>query len=177
VPVLGVVEAGVEAVLAAKPASVAVLGTRATIASEAYRRELHRRDPALRVVGVACPLFVPLVEEGLADHPICQQAVELYLAPLRAEPPDVVLLGCTHYPLLKPVLQDYLPGVAIIDSAAACAEHTRKFLAARKIAASPRARGEESFFVTDLPTVFFRQARRFLGRDLDHVEKVRVDKP
>jgi glutamate racemase len=176
VPVLGVVEAGAAAVLAAGPVRVAVLGTRATIASEAYRCEIQRRNPAVRVEGIACPLFVPIVEEGLTEHPICGQALELYLSPLRTSPPDAVLLGCTHYPLLRGALRVWLPErTAIIDSAEACAAYVRGFIAEHALAADPEALGSERFFVTDLPAVFSRQAARFLGRDLPHVEKIRIE--
>jgi glutamate racemase len=175
IPVIGVVEAGAAAVLAAATESVTVLGTRATTASEAYRREIHRRNPAIRVAGIACPLFVPIVEEGLTDHPMCTLAMDLYLAPLRETAPDAILLGCTHYPLLAPALRAWLPATtAIIDSAEACASFVCAYLAEHRLAADPRSVGGERFFVTDLPAVFSKQARRFLGRDLEHVEKIRL---
>ncbi len=101
VPVLGVIECGVDSCLAENPRSAAVIGTRATINSDSYRKMIHARNPQVIVQSIACPLFVPLAEEGLYEHQIARTAVDLYLSGLKNSPPDVILLGCTHYPLLR----------------------------------------------------------------------------
>ncbi len=175
IPSLGVLEAGVEAALKASPRRIAILGTRATVNSDAYRRALHSRNPALIVESIACPLFVPLVEEGLTSHPLALGAFDHYLSRLKKSPPDVLVLGCTHYPLLREALASYLPGVDIVDSANACSEHLKGFLTERGLAASPGKPSEERYYVTDLSSDFYSQASRFLGYRASHVEKVALD--
>jgi len=177
IPSLGVLEAGVESALKESPKRIAVLGTRATVNSDAYRRALHARNPSLIVESVACPLFVPLVEEGLTSHPLALGAFEHYLSRLKKSSPDVLLLGCTHYPLLKEALSSYLPGVKIVDSANACAERLKGFLAERGLTASAGNFSEERYYVTDLSSDFYSQASRFLGYKAGHVEKVVLEQP
>lgn len=174
-PVVGVLEAGVEAALAEKPRRIAVLGTRGTINSDAYRRRLHAKDASLIVESVACPLFVPLVEEGLTRHKLALEAFEHYLSKLKASPPDLLLLGCTHYPLLKEALSEYLPGVKIVDSANACASYMKSFLSKSSLAASAGNASGERYYVTDLSADFQTQASRFLGYRAGYVEKVSLE--
>lgn len=176
VPVIGVLEAGIDACLKEEPESVAVIATRATIKSDAYRRELHRHNPEITVKSIACPLFVPIVEEGLTEHKICSLAMELYLKPLLADPPALLLLACTHYPLLREPLKSYLPaGVKIIDSATACAKYTADYLRKNKLAAKSSSAGIERFYVTDMSSAFYGQAKKFFGCELEHVEKIAID--
>lgn len=176
ISVIGVLEAGIDACLEEKPESVAVIGTRATIKSDAYRREIHRHSPEITVKSIACPLFVPIVEEGLTEHKICSLAMELYLKPLLTNPPDLLLLACTHYPLLEEALKSYLPEkIKIIDSATACAKFTADYLRENNLAAKSSSAGTERFYVTDMSSAFYRQAKRFFGCDLEHVEKIAID--
>ena len=175
IPVLGVLEAGVEAALAERPHRIAVLGTRGTINSDSYRRQLHAKDPSLIVESIACPLFVPLVEEGLTKHRLAEAAFDHYLSKLKDNPPDVLLLGCTHYPLLKEALSEYLPGVRIVDSANACASYLKGFLSSRNLAASAGNVSGERYYVTDLSADFQAQASRFLGYKAGYVEKVSLE--
>ncbi len=173
VPVLGVLEAGVEACLAENPSRVTIIGTNATVRSDAYRREIHARNPQIGVSSVPCPLFVPIVEDGLAASQICEMAVRHYLEPYMTPPPEILLLACTHYPLLKGALLKCLPpGIKIIDSAEACAKFAERFLAQNGLSASDKLTGTERYFVTDMPSAFLKQARRFLGRDLENFEKI-----
>jgi len=119
VPVIGVIDPGARAAASAtRNGGVGVIGTAGTVASGAYRRALLALRPELRVVEQACPLFVPLVEEGWFGHPATRLVAEEYLAPVRAADIDTLVLGCTHYPLLAPLLAEVLgPGVTLIDSA------------------------------------------------------------
>lgn len=173
VPIIDVLTAGVNACLEAAPHYVAVLGTKATVNSDAYRREIQKVNPAIAVKSIACPLFVPLVEEGLTEHELTNKVSEYYLAGLKDNPPDILLLGCTHYPLLKKCLSFYLPpSVRIIDSAIACAEHAAAFLKDNKLAAGTCKKGEERFYVTDMAADFYVQASRFLGYRVGIVEKI-----
>ena len=175
VPVIGVLDAGVRACLRAKPKYVAVIGTRATVSSDAYRREIHAVNPEINIRTIACPLFVPIVEEGLADSEICRLTIDFYLNSLKKETPDMLLLACTHYPLLKKSLQSYLrKKVRIIDSAEACAKFAEEYLEKNFLSASKRTSGTERFYVTDMPDSFFKQAKKFLGRDLEHFQKVSI---
>ncbi len=175
VPVIGVLEAGVSACLKAKPRSVAVIGTRATASSDSYRRGIHAVDHGISIRTIACPLFVPIVEEGLADNEISRLTIEFYLKPLKKELPDMLLLACTHYPLLKKSLQNFLSKkVRIVDSAEACAKFAEEYLKKNSLSASKSSTGTERFYVTDMPDSFFKQAKKFLGRDLEHFQKVSI---
>ena len=152
-----------------------VLGTRATVNSDAYRRSLHGISPGMVVESIACPLFVPLVEEGLTSESLTQAVLSHYLGHLLSAPPDIVLLGCTHYPLLMGHLKSYLPAsVRIVDSASACASYATQYLKEKGLAASPRNIGGEKFYVTDLSSDFYNQASRFLGHKIAYVEKSSV---
>jgi glutamate racemase len=173
IPVLDVIEAGACAALATSTTrAIGVIGTPTTINSNAYARRMHELDPAVRVYSQACPLFVPLVEEGWLDHPVTRLTAHEYLKPVLAEEVDSLVLGCTHYPLLKPLLKDVVgSGVRLVDSAITTAE-----LAAQKLQslgiASPRSTvGGNRFVVTDVPLRFQTIGERFLGRSLGVVEK------
>ncbi|MFN3986864.1 MAG: glutamate racemase [Rhodocyclaceae bacterium] len=172
-PVIDVIEAGaLAAVLQTRTRGVGVIGTPTTINSNAYARRMHLEDPALRVYSQACPLFVPLVEEGWLDHPVTRMTAQEYLRPVLAEDIDTLVLGCTHYPLLKPLLKDVAgPGVQLVDSAVTTAE----LAAARLHALGLLSRAGEPdyrFFVTDIPLRFQTIGERFLGRSLGNVERV-----
>jgi glutamate racemase len=173
-PLVSVLEAGVAACLEEPvPERLAVLGTKATVSSDAYRRGIHRVRRDVLVESVACPLFVPLAEEGLTEGPVAGMIAEHYLRPLRENPPDIVLLGCTHYPLLQKNIAECLgPKPRIIDSATACADFTVRFLEKNSLRASARKKGSEKFFVTDMPADFFRTAARFFGSMVGGVEKI-----
>lgn len=176
VPVLGVIEAGALcAVEATKTKQVAVIGTPTTINSNAYARTIHQNDPAIRVFSQACPLFVPLVEEGWLDHPVTRLTAQEYLKPILAEHVDTLVLGCTHYPLIKGLLQDIVgPFIHLVDSAEAMAEITANLLQKKGLANPLRIPPEYRFCVSDVPFRFQTIAERFLGRSLGHVEVVKL---
>ncbi|MFT7519342.1 MAG: glutamate racemase [Kiritimatiellia bacterium] len=162
VPVFGVIEPGVKTALAAhSTGAIAVLGTEGTIRGGAYQRALHDALPDLEVHSIACPLFVPLAEEGWIDGEVPQLVAERYLGHLRGKV-DTVILGCTHYPLFKPVISRVLPGATLVDSAQATAESVRLLLAASRSA--PSNPGKREFLVTDHVERFCRVGEIFLQR-------------
>ena len=162
-PLGGVIVAGVEAILATGLRKVAVLGTRGTIASGAYEKALLAADPRLIVRSISCPLFVPVIEEGVTGGEIVRSVFDLYLSQLLRDPPDVVLLGCTHYPLFRPALTRYLPAdTLILDSADAAADYLRRMLERNGLSAEPGRTGTAQYYVTDRTPGFERLARRFL---------------
>ena len=174
IPVLDVIEAGARAALADSPGRrVGVIGTPTTINSNAYARRMHELDPSVRVYSQACPLFVPLVEEGWLDHEVTRLTAQEYLRPVLAEDVDSLVLGCTHYPLLKPLLRDVAgPRVRLIDSAVTTAEFAAQRLQQDGLARSGSGPAVYRFVVSDVPLRFQTIGERFLGRSLGEVEKV-----
>jgi glutamate racemase len=180
VPVVGVVEPGAHAAAAAtKNRKIVVIGTEATVSSHAYRKALEARG--LEAREKACPLLVPLVEEGWVEHGVTEQVARIYLAEAFTDgfrEADTLVLGCTHYPLLKPLLQRVTPGhVRIVDSA----ESTARAVAAQFRQLVPPAPGDAEerratprlkFFATDSTEKFRRLGERFLGHRIEHVEHV-----
>ncbi len=175
VPTWGVIEPGAERAAAASRGRVGVIATAATVRSDAYGRALRRLRPALEVASLACPLFVPLVEEGWHDDPVTEQVAARYLEPLLAGRIDTLVLGCTHYPLLRRVLERVAgPEVLLIDSAAAVAEAVAVDLERLGLTARSPASGLR-LCVTDAGPSFQELARRILGRpdlELEWVEVV-----
>ena len=165
------------AVAATRNATVGVIGTPTTINSNTYALRIHALRGDVRVHSQACALFVPLVEEGWLDHPVTRLTAEEYLKPVLAEGVDTLVLGCTHYPLLKPVLADIAgPQVRIVDSAVTTAEQAARVLdGAEGLRAGAGSVPRHRFYVTDVPLRFQTIAERFLGRALPEV--VRVDVP
>lgn len=179
VPVVGVVEPGAEtAASATKNRKIVVIGTEATVSSHAYRKALEVRGLIAREK--ACPLLVPLVEEGWVEHPVTEQVARIYLAEAFAEgfhDADVLVLACTHYPLLKPLLQRVTPPhVRIVDSAESTAQvvasHLMQLLPANPKSEERRAAARLKFFVTDSTEKFRRLGERFLGHAIDGVQHV-----
>ena len=167
VPAIGVIGPGARAAVARSASKrIGVIGTRATIHSGAYALAIHAIAPDAEVVSRPCPLFVPLAEEGWTDDDIARRVAERYLDPLRKANIDTLVLGCTHYPLLKSTLQRVAgDGVALVDSAESVAAEVRARLDAdRDRAAPPGTAPLRRFFVTDAPGPFADVAARFLGR-------------
>ena len=175
VPVLGVIEAGALcAVEATKTKQVAVIGTPTTINSNAYARTIHQHDPSIRVFSQACPLFVPLVEEGWLDHPVTRLTAQEYLKPVLAQNIDTLVLGCTHYPLLAPLLQQVAgDSIRLVDSAATTAERVAALLERDRLLNPGDNLPQHRFFVTDVPQRFQAVGERFLGRLLPEIEVVK----
>ncbi len=177
-PVLPVIEPGARAAVAATRAGrVGVLATAATIASGAYTRAVATMSTRCEVVGQPAPLLVPLAEEGWTEGEVPRLAARRYLEPLARANVDVIVLGCTHYPLLREVIEheahDLMgPDVRIVDSAAAVAQDVHAFLHGRGLARESTAAGRLHLAVTDIPKTFAEVARRFLGQDARDVEQV-----
>ncbi|MBO1319095.1 glutamate racemase [Acanthopleuribacter pedis] len=164
IPLYGVIEPGARAATAACPGGVVgVLATRATVASDAYRQALMRLNPEVQVVSQACPLLVPLVEEGWADDPVTEMVLQRYLAePLHANV-AALILGCTHYPVLKHVVQRLVgPHIQVIDSAQTTAQVVRDDLAAGRIPKSTNSGGIK-VFTTDMSPAFRDLGARILA--------------
>ena len=179
VPVIGVVEPGAEqASAASKNRRVVVIGTEATVSSHAYLKALQRR--AIEAREKACPLLVPLVEEGWVEHAVTEQVARIYLQDAFGDGfqgADVLVLGCTHYPLIKPLLRRVAPAhVSIVDSAEstarAVASRLRQLVPAKAEAEERRAFPRIKFFATDSVEKFRRLGERFLGRAIEDVGHV-----
>ncbi|HNQ34725.1 MAG TPA: glutamate racemase [bacterium] len=181
---VGMLEPGVRAALKeTRHGRIGVIGTSATVKSGAYARELTRRNPRLKVFSQACPLFVPLVEEGFLSGPVTEQVIAQYLAPLKRKKVDTVILGCTHYPMLKREIGRFLgDGVALIDPSEAVVEDIRLNLAGqpgRPVrttgAAGTRSGRKLQIYLTDLTPNFRRVAKAFLGKPILNLRKVGID--
>jgi glutamate racemase len=175
VPVLGVIHAGARlAASESRTQRIGVIGTQATINSNAYHHEIHREMPSAQVFSKACPLFVPLAEEGFARHDATRLIAKDYLAPLLAEHIDTLVLGCTHYPILREVISEVTgSGVTIIDSAEAIAREVQSLLAENALL-NTVSDGSRRLMVSDVPQKFKTVAEQFLGFALPDVELVAV---
>ena len=173
VPLIGVISSGVrEAVYATQNKRIGVIGTRGTIRSHTYETEIKQLDPSVKVFAVACPLFVPFVEEGWLKERVVLEVAKTYLEPLKDAHVDTVILGCTHYPLLKPVIREVLgKEVRLIDSAKQVAMEVKKILTTEGLLSDGR-RGRHKFYVSDNPEWFNELASRFLGQPLKNIAKV-----
>jgi glutamate racemase len=148
-----------------------VIGTEGTIRSKAYSTAIKRLEPNAKVFSLACPLFVPIVEEGWQDHPIALRIVQEYLKPMKDNNIDTLVLGCTHYPLLSHVIQKYLgEKVKLVDSADAIGEHLQELLSVEQDGQP----GKDSFFVSDNEDKFASIASRILGTELNALKRVQL---
>ena len=174
IPVIGVIDPGAQVAAArTRGGTIAVLGTPATVASAAYQKALARLAPLAPVVARACPLFVPLAEEGWTEGEVPRLVAERYLADLRRLGVDTAVLGCTHYPLLSGTIAEVLgPQVAIVDSAAAVSEAVAALLQAKRLLRAADDTAHHRTLCTDVPDRFRAVAERFLGRPVREVELV-----
>jgi glutamate racemase len=173
VPVIGVIEPGVRrAIKSTKNSKVGVIGTEATIQSGAYTRALKAVNPEIEVYSRACPLFVPLVEEGWTENEVVEMTAKAYLGSLKQSGIDTLILGCTHYPLLKKAIRKFMGSdVRLVDSAEETAKEVESIL--RKEAIARKAgKGAHSFFVTDAPDRFVKVGRRFLGEKVESAVRI-----
>lgn len=176
VPVLDVIDAGARnAVAATRNGHIGVIATPATVNANAYARAVHALNADARVYSQACPLLVPLVEEGWLDHPVTRLTVQEYLKPVLAEGIDTLVLGCTHYPLLKPLLaQEIGSAIKLVDSAVSVADQVAMKLAELDLANPQRGEANYRYYVTDIPLRFQTMGERFLGRSLRQLEMVQI---
>jgi glutamate racemase len=175
VPVLDVIAAGArKAIEETTSKHVGVIGTPATINSNAYARAIHEHDPDIRVFSQACPLFVPLVEEGWWHHAVTRLTAQEYLRPVLAEHVDTLVLGCTHYPVIKSLIREIVgQDIRLVDSAEAMADITANLLHDMHLGNPQRNPPEYRFYVTDVPYHFQTIGEGLLGRTLSRVELVK----
>jgi len=177
VPVVGVIEPGARrAVEVTRSGRIGVIGTAGTIRSSAYTRAIKRLQPEAEVLTRACPLFVPLAEEGWTDNQVARLTAKTYLQELKEAEVDTLVLGCTHYPLLKPMIADIMgPGVTLVDSAEETARTVAVILADKHLLRPPAEKGNHNYYVSDIPAGFVRVGNRFLGGKLGDVFQVSLD--
>jgi len=173
-PVIGVIEPGaVASVGTTKNKRIAVIGTTATISSKAYEKKIKSLEQTIEVYSKACPLFVPIVEEGWFNHKIAYLAAEEYLTELKRYSIDTLVLGCTHYPLLKDTIQKVMgEKVKLIDSGVETARVVKKVLEENDLLNQSDLRPYYKFFVSDLPQQFKKIGEMFLGREIENLIKI-----
>lgn len=171
IPVIGMIDPGAEsAVQSTKNGRIGVLGTKGTIYSQSYQNAILKRDPKAQVFPVACPLFVPLVEEGCLDHPATRLIVQEYLRPLKEQRIDTLLLGCTHYPMLRELIRSEVgDGVTIVDSAVSCAKAVVEMLSEKELCTKNRNEPNYRYYVSDDPKKFQLMGSSFLGMPIEAV--------
>lgn len=170
-PVLDVIAAGAQAaLLATRNHHIGVIATSTTVNSNAYARAIHSKAPETRILSQSSPLLVPLVEEGWLDHEVTRLTVREYLKPLLTDPIDTLVLGCTHYPLLKPLLKQEAPNITLVDSSTTTAEATAHALAEAGLLNPNNPSPDYRFYVSDIPLRFQTIGERFLGRSLEQIE-------
>jgi glutamate racemase len=172
VPVIGVIKPGAQAAIAVtRNRHVGVIGTRATIKSGAYERALRTLDPKIDISSQACPLLVPLIEEGWLEDELTDRAIARYLEPLVREGIDTLVLGCTHYPLLADAIARFLAdNVALVDSAKNCAAAVQQLLDRQSLRAPTGSSGGLEVALTDAPDNFLRVAREALQLQIGEVQ-------
>lgn len=173
-PVIGVIIPGAEAaVQASNKKRIGVIGTLGTIYSNAYTHAIRQIDSTVKVFGQPCPLFVPLAEEGWIDHKASELIAKEYLFPLTLEKIDTLVLGCTHYPILRRIIEKALQNnVTLIDSGEATALHVKKLLEELHLENSSTMKANLQFYVSDVPHKFAEIGERFLGTTLGKVHRV-----
>jgi glutamate racemase len=177
IPIIGMIEPGANLALeTTKNGKIGVIGTNATINNKAYSEKLKQLDPKIQVFEKACPLFVPIAEEGWLDHPATKLVAKEYLQDFIDNGVDTLVLGCTHYPLLSETIQEIIgKNVTLIDSGFAASLQVENHLKGRGIRNDSVQLGQKEFYVSDLPDKFKLLAERFLGSELTHIEKIDVE--
>ena len=171
----GVVEAGVHMALEASEGKIGVIGTEATVQSERYPQLLHEARQSLEVYQRACPLFVPLVEDGWAEHPVTKQVATEYLSPLLQKGIDSLILGCTHYPMLMKTIGEVVGEEVKLINPAKEAARRMGVLLEKKGLEAPQKAGEYAFFVSDDPQRMQHMAQMFLKYEVKQVEKIDIE--
>jgi len=177
VPIIGMIEPGARmACMETKNKRVGVIGTRATVSNQAYSKAIKKIDHSIKVFEQACPLFVPLAEEGWINHKATYEIAAEYLKELKKIEIDTLVLGCTHYPILAEVIQEIFGDkVKLIDSGIAAAESVKVELDRFNLHTNNFAMGNHSFYVSDIPMKFKEVAELFLGRPISDVQKVDLE--
>ena len=177
VPVIGVLEPGARAAATiSRKKRIGIIGTAATIRSNSYQKEIKAIAPESQVIQQACPLFVPMVEEGWTEDDVTYLVAKRYLHVLQDNEVDTVILGCTHYPLLRTIIQKTLgPSVQLVDSGIETAITVKRTLQEKTISASVNHHAKYYFYLSDMPYKFQEIAERFLERTVPHVETINFD--
>lgn len=177
IPVIGMIEPGSKLALRESGnGQIGVIGTNATINNKAYSQELKKLNPKLKVFEKACPLFVPIAEEGWIDHKATELIAREYLTELKSKKIDSLVLGCTHYPILADVIQKVMgKSVKLVDSGTPAAHLVEEYLNGRGLRNISNQIGKREFYVSDIPSRFKEIAERFLGRKITHLHKVELD--
>lgn len=171
IPVIGVIEPGARAAATStKNKRVGVIGTEATIKSSAYMKAIKALNKDIDVFGLSCPLFVPLAEEGWTNDVIAQLVAKKYLKDIIDMGVDTLVLGCTHYPLLKGVIKEIMSDVYLVDSAIETAKVVKDVLQTQRSMGSKQ--GKQKFYVTDSPEKFISVGERFLGHKIENIKKI-----
>jgi len=173
-PMIGVIDPGAKAALGVTlRRRIGVIGTEGTIKSCSYAKAIKRLDAGARIFNAACPLFVPLVEEGWITHPVTASVAREYISPLARKGIDTLLLGCTHYPLIKDTIKRAAgKGITLIDSATTAAVEVAATLKNLSLYSNRKSGGKCSFYVSDSPAKFKKLGQRFMGRAITTVRKV-----
>ena len=177
IPVVGVIEPGARrAVEVTRNGMVGVIGTTGTIRSSAYSKAIKQINPDISVLAKPCPLFVPLAEEGWTDNDVACMTAQIYLREFRDTNVDALVLGCTHYPLLKRLIAETVgPGVVLVDSAEETALTVAEILRENSLLRPPEEKGNHHYYVTDVPAGFISVGNRFLGGKLGDVYQVSLE--
>lgn len=174
VPVIGVVEPGAKAAVTMSiSGKIAVIGTEATIGSGSYTRAIESINSQASVTGIACPLFVPLIEEGWTSGDVVTLTAETYLRPLKSNGADTLVLGCTHYPMIREVIEG-VAGIPLIDSAVETAGEVKTLLEGRSMARQDAGVSSREFFVTDSIEKFINVGEKFLGHKILTISKIEL---
>lgn len=175
-PVLGVIGPGARtAVRATKNKKIGVIGTRATINSRSYNKALELADPDVEVFATPTPLLVSLAEEGWSESDITRQVVQIYLKSLKVDDIDTLILGCTHYPLIKKIIGEIMgDSVCLVDSADALALEARQILTEKKMQKNGGETGTIQYFTTDTPESFIETGSRLIDLDVSQAEQVNI---
>lgn len=177
IPVVGMIEPGSKMALQeTKKGIVGVIGTRSTIGNKAYSNEIKRLNPKTKVYEKACPLFVPLAEEGWIDNKVTGLVAKEYLTELKEKKIDTLVLACTHYPILNEVIQKAVgKNVKLVHSGIPAARIVEEYLNGRGLRNISNQLGKREFYVSDVPSKFQEIAERFLGKKITHLHKVELD--
>jgi glutamate racemase len=173
-PIIGVVEPGARAAAQmSRQKKIAVIGTETTIQSGSYEKAIKYFEDSAEVSGVACPLFVPLIEEGWHEGDVVTLTAKKYLSSVTHNGADTLVLGCTHYPMIKNIIEDIV-GIKLIDSAVETAKEVKGILTEQDMLCEDRVESFREFFVTDFPEKFVRIGERFLDHKIKNISKVQL---
>jgi len=177
IPVTGVIDPGVNAALSKSRLNrIGVIGTTATVMSNAYHDSIFTLNDKIEVFGQPCPLLVPLVEEGWIDEEITRLTIRKYLDPMLSKNIDTLILGCTHFPVIKDTIQKEIgPDIALIDSGEETAKFVRKMLKDLNLTRNKETQGQVEFYVSDIPGKFDEVGTRFLGQPVINAKRVDFD--